>query len=351
MSDPTTGSTTATRVSGGANRRPTVVQVAARAGVSTASVSRVLNGKLARPDTTDRVRAAVAELGYRPDATGRALKLGATQQIAFAVDDLSNPVYTEMMRGVEEGLSDTGARLLVTSTGQDPADTLALVKSLGRGYADGLVISPLRRTPALMAALVDSPVPVVIVGDPGSVTSLDRVRVDSGAGIRLAYQHLLETGRQRIGFVNGPRETSPGRARATAFRRCARELGHDGPEFVAGSFTVEGGESAWAALGSARSPQRPDALIAANDLLALGIMRAAATTGLRIPADLAVIGVDDIPFARIFSPALTSVDLQARERGRLAAVLLLGRMADPARAPRTVSVPPALIVRESSWAR
>ena len=95
------------------NRRPTVVEVADRAGVSIASVSRVLNGKPARPDTEDRVRAAVAELGYVPDATGRALKLGATMQVAFAVDDVGNPVYTEMMRGVEEGMAGSGARLLV----------------------------------------------------------------------------------------------------------------------------------------------------------------------------------------------------------------------------------------------
>jgi len=93
------------------NRRPTVVEVADRAGVSIASVSRVLNGKPARPDTEDRVRAAVAELGYVPDATGRALKLGATMQVAFAVDDVGNPVYTEMMRGVEEGMAGSGAEV------------------------------------------------------------------------------------------------------------------------------------------------------------------------------------------------------------------------------------------------
>ncbi|MEJ7650892.1 MAG: LacI family DNA-binding transcriptional regulator [Nakamurella sp.] len=328
-------------------RRPTVVEVAARAGVSTASVSRVLNGKLARPDTMDRVRAAVIELGYRPDATGRALKLGAAQQIAFAVDDLANPVYTEMMRGVEEGLTATGARLLVTSTGQDPADTLALVRSLGRGYADGLVISPLRRTPALVRALVECAVPVVIVGDPGATDALDRVRVDSGAGIRLAYRHLLDTGRRRICFVNGPEQTSPGAARGSAHRRCAAEWGGSAGTVSVDAFTVEAGELAWLQVRLLE----PDALIAANDLLALGAIRAAEAAGIRVPHDLAVVGVDDIPFARIFSPALTSVSLRARERGRLAAELLLQRLSDPARPPVTLSVEPELLIRESSWRR
>ena len=128
------------------SRRPTVVEVARRAGVSIASVSRVLNGIPARPETEERVRTAVAELGYVPDATGRSLKLGRTLQIAFAVDALDNPVYAEMMRGVEAGLSGSGARLLVSSTGHEVADLLAVVESLSRGYADGLIISPLRRT-------------------------------------------------------------------------------------------------------------------------------------------------------------------------------------------------------------
>jgi LacI family transcriptional regulator len=329
-------------------RRPTVVEVAQRAGVSIASVSRVINGKLARPDTVERVRTAAADLGYLPDATGRALKLGSSLQIAFAVDDVGNPVYTEMMRGVEEGMSGSGTRLLVASTGHHPADLLAVVHGLSRGYADGLIISPLQHTPELLTALRDAPVPVVVIGDVGADGSLDRVSTDSGAGIALAHRHLIDTGRRRIAFVNGPTDTSPGRARLDGYRRACAESGGAGPMVEAAGFTVTAGEGAWSELAGLDERSRPDAVLAANDLLALGVMRAALSAGRRVPESLAVVGIDDIQFARIFSPSLTSVSLGARTRGRLAAELLLERMAAPAAPPRTVHIEPELMVRESS---
>ena len=327
-------------------RRPTVVEVARRAGVSIASVSRVLNGIPARPATEALVRQAVADLGYVPDATGRTLKLGRTPQIAFAVDALDNPVYTQMMRGVEQGLTGSGARLLVSSTGRQAADLLAVVESLSRGYADGLIISPLRRTPELTAALVGAPVPVVVVGDLGNAP-IDTVRTDSRRGVAIAYEHLAAGGRRRIAFVNGPVDTAPGRARAEGFAGASRADpgAAAGPMVEAGDFTVPAGEAAWA---SVRNVPDLDAVVAANDLLALGVMRAALTDGVRIPDDLAVVGIDDIEFARIFSPALTSVSLAAFERGRLAAQLLTDRMADPSSRLRSVLVEPELVIRASS---
>ncbi len=332
-------------------RRPTVVEVADRAGVSIASVSRVLNGIPARKDTEARVRAAVADLGYVPDATGRALKLGSALQVAFAVDDVGNPVYTEMMQGVEDGMSGSGSRLLVSSTGHDPQDLLALVQSLSRGYADGLIISPLQRTPQLVEALVNAPVPVVVIGDLGSGVPLDGVRTDSRRGVVMAHQHLVETGRRRIAFVNGPADTAPGRARLEGFRQASAAAGSAGAAIEARGFTVSAGEEAWSQIEQLGTRARPDAVLAANDLLALGVMRGALSAGRRVPRQLAVVGIDDIQFARIFSPSLTSVSLQARERGRLAAQLLLERMAAPGAPPRTVLVEPRLVIRESSAPR
>jgi len=332
-------------------RRPTVVEVADRAGVSIASVSRVLNGIPARRDTEVRVRAAVADLGYVPDATGRALKLGSALQVAFAVDDVGNPVYTEMMQGVEDGMSGSGSRLLVSSTGHDPRDLLALVQSLSRGYADGLIISPLQRTPALVEALVQAPVPVVVIGDLGADAPLDGVRTDSRRGVLMAHQHLVTTGRRRIAFVNGPTDTAPGRARLEGFREASAAAGSAGPVIEAGGFTVSAGEQAWSQIERLEPRGRPDAVLAANDLLALGVMRGALSAGRRVPRHLAVVGIDDIQFARIFSPSLSSVSLQARERGRLAAQLLFERMAAPGAPPRTVLVEPRLVIRESSAPR
>ena len=329
--------------------RPTVVEVARHAGVSIASVSRVLNGIPARPETERRVRAAVVALGYVPDATGRTLKLGRTLHVAFAVDALDNPVYTEMMRGVEHGLAGSGARLLVSSTGREPADLLALVENLSRGYADGLIISPLRRTPELTAALVGAPVPVVVIGDLGNAP-LDTVRTDSRRGVIIAHDHLADGGRRCIAFVNGPTDTAPGRARADGYAAATATSGTAGPIVQATDFTVPAGEAAWATLRDF-GPGAFDAVLAANDLLALGVLRAALTDGIRVPDDLAVAGIDDIAFARIFSPALTSVSLGAFERGRLAAQLLTDRMADPSSRLRTVTVEPELVIRSSSAPR
>lgn len=327
------------------SRRPTVVEVADRAGVSIASVSRVLNGKPARRDTEDRVRAAVAELGYVPDATGRALKLGATLQVAFAVDDVGNPVYTEMMRGVEEGMAGSGGRLLVSSTGHDVTDLVALVRSLSRGYADGLIISPLRRSPELVDALVHAPVPVVVIGDIGEGTPLDTVRTDSRRGVVLAHTHLTEAGRRRVAFVNGPPDTAPGRARREGYQQACAASGSIGQTVEVDDFTATAGEQAWTLLDGRR---RPDAVIAANDLLAFGVMRAAHNARRRVPQQLAVVGIDDTQLARIFSPSLTSVSLGARQRGQEAARLLLERMDAPTAPARTVRVEPRLMVRESS---
>ncbi len=291
----------------------------------------------------------MTELSYVPNVTGRALKLGRALQVAFAVDALDNPVYTEMMRGVEQGLAGSGTRLLVSSTGREPADLLALVDSLSRGYADGLIISPLRRTPELTVALVGAPVPVVVVGDLGNAP-LDTVRTDSRRGVMMAYDHLVASGRRRIAFVNGPGDTAPGRARSEGFL-AATVSGHTaGPVVEAADFTVAAGEAAWQKIAAA-GPQACDAVLAANDLLALGVMRAAITAGVAIPEDLAVAGIDDIAFARIFSPALTSVSLGAFERGRLAAQLLTDRIAEPAGRLRTVTVEPELVVRSSSAPR
>jgi len=164
----------------------------------------------------------------------------------------------------------------------------------------------------------------------------------------MAHAHLLETGRRRIAFVNGPADTAPGRARSEGYQQACAATGSTGPVVEVDDFTVAAGEEAWATLGALDPRRRPDAVIAANDLLAFGVMRAAHNARRRVPQQLAVVGIDDTQFARVFSPSLTSVSLGARTRGHEAARLLLGRMEAPKTPPRTVRVEPRLVVRESS---
>lgn len=336
--------------------RPTLVQVADLAGVSVASASRALNGMVASPETVAKVRAAAASLGYVPDATARSLKLGYSQQLAFAVDDVGNPVYVEMMRAIESVISRSGYRLLVSSTGAGPDDTVDLVRSLSRGYADGLVISPLRVTAELVRELQRAPVPVVVVGALPPEVLLDTVLTNSAHGVELAVDHLVDTGRRRIGFVNGPLDTTPGAARQRGFQGAyaAAGLGADvqAVQEVAKDFTVAAGHAAALELldrhRDASGAVALDAILAANDLLAIGVIHAAIELGLDVPHDLAVVGMDDTELASVFNPGLTSVSLGSAERGRAAAELLLGRLADPKLPARRVVVEPKLVTRSST---
>ncbi|MFG6475500.1 LacI family DNA-binding transcriptional regulator [Microbacterium sp. P06] len=328
--------------------RATITQVAALAGVSIASASRALNGQIASAETVEKVRRAAAELGYVADAAARSLKLGRTQQLAYAVADIGNPVYVEMMSAVERVVAASGYRLVISSTGT-ASSTLDVVRDLGRGYVDGMILSPLRVTPELLDALTDVPVPVVVLGSVPGGSALDTVQADSHTGMSLVVDHLVEEGRQTLVFINGPVDTTPGRLRLQGFEDAVRaHPGIRSRTVTAGDFTIASGyRAARDVLDDARTP-RPDAIVAANDLIGIGVMHAADDLGWTVPYDLAITGMDNTELAQVARLGLTSIDLGAEERGRVAADLLLARIADPHRAAHTVTVAPSLVVRGSS---
>jgi len=342
--------------------RPTIAGVARVAGVSVASVSRVLNGLAATEEMVERVQRAVQELGYVPDSRARSLKVGRTFQLTLAVADVGNPVYVTMMRAVEEVVSAAGYRLVVTTTGPDVVDEVALVRGMARGYADGLVISPLRVDDDLIKSIRECDVPVVVAGNVPASAGVDTVRANSPKGMMLAVEHLLAKGRRRIAFVNGPVDTVPGTARAKGFADAMKANGlQPVAEVEAADFTFAAGREAGAELlggiaqpsGGTAQPssgagQRLDAVIAANDLLAVGIMHELAARNLVVPADVAVIGMDDSELAEQSFPPLTSVNLGSAERGRRAAELLLARIEENSRTPRRIVVQPTLSVRKST---
>ncbi|WP_020391306.1 LacI family DNA-binding transcriptional regulator [Kribbella catacumbae] len=360
--------------------RPTIAGVARAAGVSVASVSRVLNGLAATEEMVERVQRAVQELGYVPDSRARSLKVGRTYQLTLAVADVGNPVYVTMMRAVEEVVSAAGYRLVVTTTGPDVVDEVALVRGMARGYADGLVISPLRVDDDLIKSIRECDVPVVVAGNVPASAGVDTIRANSPKGMLLAVEHLLAKGRRRIAFVNGPVDTVPGTARAKGFADAMKANGLSPvAEVEAVDFTFAAGREAgvelFAGLDSAGEPsgktgvtgeasgttgvareasgragvaEQLDAVIAANDLLAVGIMHELAARDLAVPGDVAVIGMDDSELAEQSFPPLTSVNLGSAERGRRAAELLLARIEDDTRTPRRIVVQPTLSVRKST---
>lgn len=331
------------------SRRPTLHEVASLAGASLASTSRALNGMGASPEMAARVRAAAEQLGYHPDAAGRSLRMGRTFQVGFAVADIGNPVYVDMMKAIHEVVGPQGYHVVVASTGNDVGTTADVVRSLSSGVVDGLVVSPLRWDDALVELMEQAPVPVVVVGRVREDAALDSVWTDSAAGIALAVDHLVRQGRRRLAFVNGPLGTTPGSRRQQGFDEAVARAGVDrlGPQ-VADDFTVDAGTRAVDRLLEDAGEGLPDAVLAANDLLAIGAVHALRRRGLAVPDEVAVTGMDDTEIAAVFSPSLTSVDLGARERGRAAAELLLRRFDGAPHTPERVQVAPRLVVRESS---
>jgi LacI family transcriptional regulator, galactose operon repressor len=327
---------------------PTLMTVARLANVSVASASRVLNGIRTNPETLERVLEAAEAVGYAPNAVARSLRSRRTGQIAFAMADVANPVYTTMVSSIQAVAREHDFRLLLHSTDGDIADELALLRDLKQRYVDGLILRSLRFTQAHVAALARAAVPVAVIGRPPKEAKVDTVRVNSRRGAVEAVRHLHETGRRRIAFVNGPEATTPGHARRLGYldglRGCGLERDDDLIE-LAEDFTVEPGAQATARL---LERVRPDAIFCANDLLALGAVNTLRASGLDVPRDVAVVGMDDSSVAMLSWPPLTSVDIGSAERGRLAADLLLERIARPNRRPRTLDVEPRLVVRASS---
>ncbi|WP_324650135.1 LacI family DNA-binding transcriptional regulator [Georgenia sp. H159] len=333
--------------------RTTLVQVAQRAGVSLASTSRALHGTGASSEMVERVRTAAAELGYRPHATGRSLRMQRTFQVAFAVADIGNPVYVEMLTAIHEVLSPHGYRIVVTSTGDTVASTVDLVRSLDSGFVDGMVISPLRVDDGFVRAVREAAVPVVVIGRALAAHGIDSVSTDSAGGIGAAVTHLLAAGRRRIGFLNGPLDTTPGESRQRGFDAATTAAGFSAElteTELAEDFTVAAGVDAARRLLDrvASAGTALDAIVAANDLLAIGAIRAARERGLSVPGDLAVTGMDDTEIGRVFQPSLTSVSLDSARRGRLAAELVLGLLDGGAEQGQHLTVRPELVVRESS---
>lgn len=327
---------------------PTLTEVARLANVSVASASRALNGIKTQPGTLEQVLAAAARVGYVPNASARSLRSKRTGQIAFSIPDVANPVYTSMLRAIQAVAREGGYRLVLHSTGADAAEELAILRDLRRRFVDGLILVPINVTPEHVEELSRASAPVVVIGRMPAEVPVDLVEVDSRRGAALAVKHLHAHGRRRIGFVNGPVKTTPGHARRLGYfdaLRAAALPRDDALVEPAEDFTLDGGLDATLRL-LARA--RPDALLCANDLLALGAMAALRSAGYEVPTDVAVVGMDNSELGAIAWPALTSVDLGSSERARRAASLLFDRIEGLERAPERILVAPKLVVRASS---
>jgi LacI family transcriptional regulator len=325
----------------------TIADVAQAAGVSVATVSRVLSGSgRVSPARAERVRAAAATLGYQPSGPARALRRQRTMVWAAIIADIENPFFTSMVRGIEDVAVAEQHRLVLCNSDEDLDKEAAYVDiAIGERVA-GVVIAVASTTESALEPLLARNIPVVAVDRRPQQVGIDSVMVDDRAGAEQATSHLLSGGARRVGCITGPTRISTAGNRLAGYKDALRAHSvRAEPALVQrGDFRQEGGYRAARVLLDSRS--RPDALFVANNLMTLGALQAIREAGLRIPDDIAIVGFDDAPWTTLLNPQLSVVAQPTYEIGRQAARLLATASADlPA---RHLTLAPTLIVRDSS---
>lgn len=319
----------------------TMRDVAASAGVSVATVSRVLNGAGTVGEEAERaVERAVAELGYRPNQLASSLRRQRTRSVAMVVPHIANPYFPLLIQAVERALAADSHELLLADSQDDPATERERVRSLLDRRVDGLLLVPCHEVESA-ATLATIDVPYVLLDRTVAGVDDDRVVLDDAAGIAQVVDHLRGRGRSTFAFVGAQPTTSTARTRLEAFQAAA---GRHAPTFL-GDFSLTWGREAARLLLEA---PLPDAVVCGNDLVAIGVVRGLRDAGVELPEQVAVTGYDDVGFAEVSHPALTSVHQPVDRMGEAAVDLLFDRTrgADPA--SREVVLTPELVVRASS---
>jgi len=331
---------------------PGMKDVAAVAGVSIGTVSNVLNRpQLVSEATRLRVRAAIVELGFVRNETARQLRAGSSRTIAYVVMDAANPFFNDVARGVEEAARAEGMAVYLCNSNQDVAREREYLERLREQRVQGVLITPIDPSGERLAEMPGLGMPVVLVDCHAADDTQCSVAVDDVLGGELALTHLLETGHERIAFVGGPMSVQQVRDRYQGARQAVARS--DRPaELVrleTEALTVAEGRRAGERLVGLPASQRPTAAFCANDLLALGLLQAMTRQGLSVPADLAVVGYDDIEFAEAAAVPLTSVRQPRELLGRTAARLLFEEAADDeSHTHQQVRFRPELVVRAST---
>jgi LacI family transcriptional regulator len=334
-----------------ASPRPTIKDVASRCGVHPSTVSRALSpamNHLVAADVTKRIRAAAAALGYRPNVTAAGLRTGRSGLIGVLAPDIADPGFPPVLSGITEMLGAEGYATIVVDVGPDRSQQELVDKLIARGV-DGLVLATVALNDPVVGHCIDAAIPVVLVNRGDAGRRLPAVVTDDEAGMRLAVDHLVALGHIRIGHIAGPSHVSTGALRRAGFKASATLAGLPALNIAvetAPAYTREAGRLA--ALRLLDRKPAPSALVAANDLLALGIYDALSMRGLRCPSDVSVVGHNDMPYVDMLSPPLTTVRIAQREMGSQAAQILLEQIANPGAVHRRIMLRPELIVRGST---
>lgn len=330
----------------------TIKDVAKRAGFSVATVSRVLNAKaLVRAETRRRVEAAAAELRYTPNRAARSLITRKTHTLGIVLPGLYGEFFSEILRGIDAMARRHDYHLLVSGSHNRQGEIAAAVEAM-HGRVDGLLVMSPGIDAVDLASRLPGSLPVVLLnGDPGNGI-FDAIKIDNQGSARAMVRHLIGNGHRRVAIIQGDPGNADAIERLAGYRAALAESGTSPEEGweLAGNFTERSGHRAAQAILELRP--RPTAVFAANDAMAIGAMAALREAGVRVPAEMAVAGFDDIPISRYTSPSLTSVRVPIRRLGTCAMEWLIEALENGSdRARHGVTLHPRVVIRESSGGR
>jgi LacI family transcriptional regulator len=329
---------------------PNISEVAKRAGVAPITVSRVVNNNgYVSAETRQRVETAIQELNYIPNSLGPSLRSKRTETLALVLSDLTNPFWTSVARGVEDAANKQGYHIIIGNTDESPTKQKEYLKFLLKKQVDGFLIVPTSLD--AMDILHKQSVPFVVLDRRISGAKFDTVRCESLEGAYRLTKHLLELGHRQMAIVTGRQDHSTAADRVAGFVQALEEAGiKDSHQIYWGEYHQESGYEATQKF--LQSEPRPTAIFAANNLLAIGVMRALREAQLRVPEDISVVAFDDLPLAITIDPFFTVAMQPAYEMGYKATELLLSRLNQDEPGTKTESseiiLPVEIIIRRSS---
>lgn len=329
---------------------PTMKDVARLAGVSTSTVSHVINkDRFVSDAVREKVEAAVKSLNYAPSALARSLKLNQTRTIGMLITASNNPFYSEVVRGVERSCFERGYSLILCNTEGDQQRMNRNLETLLQKRVDGLLLLCTETQPPSPEIMGRYPsVPIVMMDWSPLDVDCDIIQDNSLYGGELATQHLVDKGYRRIACIAGPLDKTPSVHRLEGFRNVMRRNGLAVPDdyIVVGDFEFSSGFNAMTEFLAMATP--PEAVFAGNDAMAVGAYHALYQAGLTVPGDMAIIGYDDIELARFMTPPLTSIHQPKDELGELAVDALIHRLGDPDLPFQRLQLTPELVERGSA---
>jgi len=326
-------------------------EIAKRAKVSTATVSRTMNRvPTVDPQLAKRVWKVVEELGYFPNSSARALVSGRSRIFGLIVSEIVNPFFPEVMQIFEETAVRHNYEILVTSTVHDPERMVTAVRRMLERRVEGVAVMTFGMEESLLSDLTLRNIPLVFVDVGPSRPRVSNIKIDYLNGIRQAVQHLAALRHRRIAFITGPLNLKSAAMRRDAFVESMKEIGIPAPPelIVEGSHTMEGGIEAFRRLHGVVNP--PTAIVCSNDMTAIGVMRSCYEAGVSIPDDLSVVGFDNIRLAEFVVPPLTTVEMSQAELGRLAFEALFQEVQREKAKPEgtTLSLKTDLVLRKTT---